>query len=836
MVYVLGELASACETARSLRIAAVLLLALLLVIFRKKRGFWLISALFFMLCGAFRYQQVRLEINRNQQTIAEFRGLDCRISGTVRSAYASGGKMKLEVEDAVLSSAYGSLQSLPDSASQTMRARYNRRAGMIRIILSGTCPVLPGENIDAFGTMVEPEYPGNDGSFNSELYCRGLGLSGTMLADSVRVSGGSPRPFYEAMQKLRTEAGHIFDENASEENAGLYRAMLLGDRGCLDEEIKDLYAAAGISHILAISGLHLSIIGDGLYALLRFLPLSIPTCGLISAFVILSYGVMTASGTSAFRAVLMLLLKFTARSVGRSYDLLSSLGIAAVLLLLEKPYLLFSSGFQLSFLAVLSLGIVSELPKCRIPALQGFFASVWLQLFTIPLILQYYFTMPVYALILNLLILPLASYLIGAGLLTLLLYPISKAGAAIFCSGGELILGFYREVCGLSLRLPVSKITPGQAGICRMLLYYLLILLAVVLMMERKKLEQGRESVFWHLRHAGSSGFMRNCTLITAGIVASAFLILFYRPAVPLEVTAMDVGQGDGLLIRSGQNAVLIDGGSSSEKKIGQYTIEPFLLASGVDTLDLAAVSHSDQDHMNGLLEILERRRIRVRRLALPASAEGNERYQRLAESALQTGTEIIYLKSGDKVFFGGDRRINGEKENAAERKELAELCCVHPESGAAFEDPNSESLCFLLRFGEFRMLFTGDLPKEEEEGMLRNLLDCGDEGYPDLDILKAGHHGSSTSTSEELLERLQPEYAILSYGENNRYGHPHQETLKLLEEHKITRLDTGGSGEIKINVSKSGDHYRISRPYKAIRSAGLNQSGEPDHEDLAVF
>lgn len=222
----------------------------------------------------------------------------------------------------------------------------------------------------------------------------------------------------------------------------------------------------------------------------------------------------------------------------------------------------------------------------------------------------------------------------------------------------------------------------------------------------------------------------------------------------------------------------MIDGGSSSSKNIGKNTIEPFLLSKGIDSLEKVFITHSDSDHTSGILYLAENKKISIDELYLPYCAESHEKYDEIRKIC----RNIHYLKSGDII-----------------KTSRGIIICLSPDEGMINEatDVNDHSLILLYRYGDFSALFTGDAGKEAEKTILSadasGLLSAGGP----VTLLKVGHHGSNTSTSDELLEKADPKIAILSYGINNRYGHPHQETLDLLKENGIPHRDTALSGAI---------------------------------------
>ena len=272
------------------------------------------------------------------------------------------------------------------------------------------------------------------------------------------------------------------------------------------------------------------------------------------------------------------------------------------------------------------------------------------------------------------------------------------------------------------------------------------------------------------------------------GIYALSFAALVPRPVKGLEVVCMDVGQGDGLLLRSGKRAVLIDGGSSSQKKLGNIVLEPYLKSQGISWIDYAVVSHGDSDHINGLIYLLEESEdIRIGTLVLPVMGKGEEVYENLAALARREGAAVVYMKTGDWVETG----------------ELT-LTCLYAGEDFGGKDRNSHSLVLCGDYKGFHMLFTGDMGEEQESSLVRLAEQEGalqDIHLNHVQILKTAHHGSRTSSSGVFLDRLRIQLAVVSYGKENSYGHPSPETMERFRRQGIVVLETGKKGAITLKT-----------------------------------
>ena len=789
VVYVLGVCVSAGECGFVLRGAAGILFACLVFHGIKKKTLrkGALALLFvLLLAGGLRYQLSARAFQRSEERIRIFSGMKVCLRGEVQEYTEAAGKAKLRVRNAVLSSAYGARDTLPASATAVMRARYDQPVGTILVYLDAEDSLrsrrpLPGEQIEVYGKISPANAARNEGQFDFRLYYRTISVHGSMYGTSFRVIGGDPKPFARGLQALRLRMGDILDQLLPLQDAGIYRALLTGDKSAMDEDIRSLYQENGIAHILAVSGLHLSILGLGVYELLRRFGRSKAASGIVAALLIVSYGILTGCSGSALRAVLMLLLRFLGAAVGRSYDMLTAMAAAALFLLWKEPFMLFSAGFQLSFLAVLAIGLSHALPAPKHPLLAGLWLSFYLQLLTLPVILFHYFRFPLYGIFLNLIVLPLMGCVIYSGIFGVGLFALSEKLATIAIGGGHWILRLYTFFCTRCAALPYSSLLLGRPSMHSILLYYAALGFVTWTLAERHKADHAA------LQRGRKHPVPPVCRLPLPCIVLPLTLSLLCLPAKQpqgLEITALDVGQGDGFILRNQGLVMSVDGGSTSDQRLGKNVLVPYLESQGIGHIDLALITHCDADHYSGILYLLEEEpKISIGELLLPRVAVQDARYDALRDAAAARDVQIRYFGQGDSIALG-EVEIRG----------------YYPAGTAKLEAANDHSIGMLLHAPDFQMLFTGDMDEACEQQMLAALWEAN-AGYPKIDVLKAGHHGSHTSSSEALLAALRPDYAILSYGVGNDYGHPHAETRERLERYGVQTLETGVMGEIRLTV-----------------------------------
>lgn len=610
----------------------------------------------------------------------------------------------------------------------------------------GDTRLCPGCRIQVSGNLEAFSLPGNPGQFNEFSYYKSKNINYFLWAKEVRLLSEAP-PGKRGIFELREQLKSVYFELLPEKEAAVLTAMVLGEKSGLQEEMKNSYKQAGIGHLLAISGLHISIAAMAVYQLVLLLKGSrrlAAVCGMAS---LLFYGMLTGFSISTSRAVLMILLSLMAELLGRAYDRETALGFSAVWILIKKPGQLFQSGFLLSFGAVLGAGsLYPVLEQCFLKQEKGF---KWLKravLFqlavsfvTLPVILWFYYEISVYGMLLNIFLVPLMAMVTGGGLLAGIAGLFNLTLGRFLIGGVWAILKLYETAANLSLALPMAVWNPGQPPFWKILIYGLGIL-----------------GTFYYLQKEKKSRYLAALELFCL-----VTLLLLPQKISGIELTFLDVGQGDGTFVfcEEGVN-ILIDGGSSSEKELGKYRLLPFMKCRGKGRLDYVFLSHLDEDHVSGVRKLLEEGRVDC--LVLPKDRRGSEAAEEMVWLGKKKGARIWWIQPGEGL-----------------QKKKLKLTCLAPDGLYNGTNENAASMVLLLEYDDFSALFTGDLEKEGEEALLAKHQREG--CLPDCDVLKVAHHGSDYSTSQAFLEKVKPEIAVISCSENNSYGHPGKELLQRL-------------------------------------------------------
>ncbi|MDD6306016.1 MAG: DNA internalization-related competence protein ComEC/Rec2 [Clostridiales bacterium] len=626
-----------------------------------------------------------------------------------------------------------------------------------------------GENLIIEGKISLWKSARNEGNFDAKSFYHAKGIEFQVKNPKVAASYGTPCRWKETLYQWKKQIKNVYQTQLPKREGGILTTMVLGDKSLLEEEVKEAYQTVGISHILAISGLHVSIIGMMVFKLLRRLRMGYCGAGIVSTVLLISYGEMVGFGSSVFRAVCMFLFFVAAQAAGRSYDSFNALGFAGVCLLIENPGLLFYAGFQFSFGAVLGVVLLGRVVKENTkghPWLEKVLMGVAIQIATLPIVAWYYYEIPVYAVAVNLLVLPLMGVVLLCGITGGVLGLRFPGVAHYVFLPCRLLLAAYQKICDITKELPDPVFITGRPAIWNMLIYYGLLILLIYCYhrLRRKESEQN---------------FSFRRTFV--GIMAGGFLLLFlFSPKrVGFQLDVLDVGQGDGIFLRTQSgNTLFIDGGSTDVSNVGTYRIEPFLKYRGVRHIDCWVVSHTDYDHISGLQEILETD-YPIDCLLFAKGIEQDTAYEKLVQQARKRGTEIVFMEQGQVLHFGS-----------------AKIRALSP--GTDTEgDKNGKSLVLLYEENDFTGIFTGDIGTEQEKQIMEQ------QKLEEVDFYKAAHHGSKYSNSEEFLSVLSPAVAAVSCGENNRYGHPGEEAVAHMKEAGSHIFYTMKGGQIMVYKEK---------------------------------
>jgi competence protein ComEC len=655
--------------------------------------------------------------------------------------------------------------------------------------------VVPGDQLRTMGLPMELPHTTTYGERNDWLLAKGapLLLKGRKVE---MLSQTKDRSLYQKFLATSLWFGNStavsISNTLEEKESGILKALLLGRTSNLDQWQREAFRRAGLMHLFAISGLHTMLIGGLMLWFLRLFGMK-PHWRLCLLMIgLFFFAALVGLRPSVLRACLLLLAFESQELLRRPIEPLAALGSIASILMLFNPRLLWQIDFQMSFLCATVIVLISpwmyELQQIMgrklgwgwkgtvlIRTVQVFFASAAIQLMLAPIMLRTFGEVSMIAPISNVLLLGLVALIVKFGffclVLSLAIPALGFAGIGALSSPLMLVDWIAETLASF----PFAAISGGSLPIFYTMAFYLLVFISPWFKYRGRTMPKRR-----HWQFAPS--------MLAMGLLVSA-LPLFHSQSNQLEVTFLDVGQGDAILIRTPDNrAILVDAGPDS--------CAPFLprmiRERGVKELDTVILTHCDADHLGGMAELFEE--MPPTRLITNGNMTTTLEYQELVHEVYKQHIPVYKASRGNSLLDEESRVIlrvlNPEKETILDIK-----------------DQNETSLVLYLEYAGKSFLLTGDAETKAELEMIKDQLPI------DCDILKAGHHGSKHSTSSLFLQATTPDLVIFSAGKGNRYRHPAEETLNRLRTEKIPSLRTDQDGSITITVSSFGDlHWTATR------------------------
>lgn len=629
-----------------------------------------------------------------------------------------------------------------------------------------------GDEVSFVGNTWLPKSQRNPGGFDFArwLWTRDVALCASVDAVDVSVRSGEGFSIPILVGHVREGIGRVIDQRFPEQNH-LVRALILGERDALPDQVRDDFSAAGLAHLLAISGLHVGCLALLLEQLLRLIRLPHKASLLVTLVLLTAYAALIGFPATVVRALLMFMCMRSAPLAGRPNDSLTGLCLAMLAILMGQPAMIGDTGFQLSFGAIFGILLLRqplakllhmplsfrwpgiEQPReaaywCVAGISDALITSLSIQLITLPITVNTFGTLAMLSPLINLVAIPLTTLALPLVLLKLAL------GAGWFLLP-DLLLGQLQNIASWAARVPFGTLNlPGWP-------FYLVILYGIMCFLASPYVRIRIQWRKWLL-----------CALPALVLVS----VLLARIALPggLHITLLDADQADATVIRAEGHTFAVDVG----KRNGP--LDDYLVYSG-QRLEAVFLTHPHEDHVGGFAELIDR--MDVGMVYLPecwnrVQAEGdiNEALSR----ARSRGTRIEYLKAGDRVQLS----------------EQVTVDVLQPENGASPSDGNAASMVLHVQCGEASALLMGDLPSKAELPL-----------YPDVDLLKAAHHGSGSSNSETLLHMTSPSAVAISVG-NNGFGHPSDRLLDRAKALGAAIYRTDQNGAIFVQMQPDGQMH----------------------------
>jgi competence protein ComEC len=610
------------------------------------------------------------------------------------------------------------------------------------------------------GQLKKPQQAKNENAFNYREYLKNKGIFWIVDSKEITFQKCTKEKVNRLLfiKKIRFKGINYLQQHFPPEIAALSSALIFGDRDMMDPDVLSDYQKAGIIHLLAISGLHVSLF----IGMLFFIGLRLgATKEFMTHFILVLlpiYAVLTGGSPSVLRAVFMIFIVMAVMKWRRvvKIDPIDSIGLAFSFLLLINPLILLDVGFQLSFsvtfAVILSVPLILQRYQSSLAKLIA--TSIIAQFSSLPFLLFHFYQSSMISIIANLLFIPFFSFVLLPGIYLLFFFQLLFGLIPLW------IIDLFIKLIHLSTlisrglaRISIAQFIPGRPSAFFLFLYTIIILLIFVI---------------WERKHFAR----KNIFLISLIFLLFTFQVGWNRINPYGEVSMIDVGQGDCILIHLPFNKgnYLIDTGGTmnfeeeewkSKKRtfeVGKDVVVPYLKSKGITKIDKLILTHGDMDHIGGSFAILKE--LKVKQILMPSTMEESTLETTIKQEAKKNRIPVVKVSEG--VYW---------------RNKNSSFYILSPEKNFKGER-NRGSIAIYAEIGGLTWFFGGDLDQEGEENIIKK--------YPDLsfDVLKVGHHGSKTSSSEAFLNQSMPKISLLSVGEKNRYGHPNHEVITKL--HKI--------------------------------------------------
>lgn len=637
-----------------------------------------------------------------------------------------------------------------------------------------------GDKVQLQGEYSKPSEQRNYGGYDDKQYLKTLKIVGRVKVEKIEIIAKKQlNGILQLSNAINLQIKEKIEATFEEEKSAILKGLLLGETGDILEDIKEDFQISNISHVLAISGVHISYLIMGLQLLFNKVMGKKKTRIVTIIFLIL-YAFITGFSPSVVRAVSMGIITIGSGLVYRKSDVWNSIAISLLGILLYHPFLILNVGLQLSYLG--TIGIILLRPtilkifsyrkgekegKISKKIKEILAVSLSAQIMILPIMLYNFNTIGIYFLITNLLVSIIIGPIIVLGFFCIVT-------AFIFSPITNLIslpLNIGLEILSLISKfseLPLSKVylpTPSTIGI---ILYFIAILFGNqiysiyhlnYLTLTHKRVKN-IIALFQYKFHQKKKKYLKYIL-----IIFMVFMIAI--PFIPksLKIYFVDVGQGDCTFIVTPCNkTVLIDGGGSITDNfdVGKKTLIPYLLDRGYTTIDYIMISHFDQDHVGGILSVLEE--LKVKNVIIGQQFDDSENLRKFLEIINEKNIKVNVVEAGNRIYI--EKNLYFDVLWPGSNQEISE------------NSINNNALVCKLNYKNFTMLFTGDIEEEAEKVLVSK--------YDGMDILKStvlkvAHHGSKSSSTEEFLNLVQPKIALIGVGENNLYGHPNPEVLTML-------------------------------------------------------
>ena len=662
------------------------------------------------------------------------------------------------------------------------------------ILLTKNKEIEYGNKIKLEGTYIKPSKSRNYRGFDYSNYLKTENIYGTIEQNGKieLIKEKNINYLFINLYKVKNKIIKNINNKFPEETREVVLGILLGDKSSIEEDVRQNFADSSLSHILAVSGTHISYVVICISVLFKKLKLNKNIRKVLTSLVLFMYLYLVDFSVSATRAVIMSTIVIMQMLFYRKQDTITTIAFSSIIILINNPYSILNIGFLLSYGG--TIGIILFVNRISIESKEDFFqrfksylkdiciVTISAQTIIMPIIIYYFNTISFTFIISNI----IASLIIGPIIMIgLVIIAISFFKIPII----SLIIRFYNILIVILVRtadiiskIPMSKIYLKTPTTLEIIFYYSVVFLIALLIYikksNRKFIKKTIQIDIYNLKNFFINN--RNKVLIFISIV-SLISITSIKIPKELKINFIDVGQGDSCLITTPQNKkVIVDSGGSESYDVGKNVLLPYLLDKRITKIDYIMISHFDTDHCKGFEYVLEN--IKVKNVIISKQSETSENFKQIMKIIRKKRINLIIVQKETKIKIDNFTTVD----------------ILSPQSENIADNMNDNSIVAKFEAYNFSILFTGDASEKIEKELIKEKINLKS------DILKVSHHGSKTGTSEEFLKSVKPKIALIGVGENNKFGHPTKDVIKRLTENKIKIYRTDTDGEIRIKIKKS--------------------------------
>ena len=632
-----------------------------------------------------------------------------------------------------------------------------------------------GNKILFNGEYIKPDTQRNHNGFDYSRYLKTQGIYGTIKVNSgVKILKEKNIDFLHRISnsirnKIICNTNKVFPKNTKD----VFMGLLVGYDEFINEEVKEDFTRSSLSHLLAVSGTHISYILIGIGTFFKLLNMNKKLIKICTCIFLIFYLFLINFTPSVTRAVIMGIILALQMVINRKQDTLNSISFSSLLILISNPYNILNVGFILSYAGTISIIIFMNSSKKKlnnykekiINSIKNIIkVTLSAQILIFPITVYFYNSISLTFMISNLIAGIIIGPIVLIGMILILLSFINIKLTFYIVKIYNFLLLILIKSTGIIGKIPLSNIYVKTPKVFLIITYYMAVFIIFILVLIKKSkrvyLNKKINFLISKIKNIIKINLLKNFYLIL--LISIIYFILNQIPK-DFKINFIDVGQGDSCMITTPMGkTILIDGGGNDNYDVGKKVLFPYILDRRITKIDYIIISHFDTDHCKGLESI--EKNLKIKNVIISKQVEKSENYQQFLKIANKRKINIIYVNMGDIINIEKNVNIN----------------ILWPNNNSLIKENalNNNSIVCRIDYKRFSCLFTGDIEKIAEDEMVKKY---GNSNVLKSTVLKVAHHGSKTSSTEEFIKKVNPKIALIGVGENNKFGHPNDETIKKL-------------------------------------------------------